>query len=91
MSSRRCFRRRHMCIHGSGDTARSPLAVVCTTPVRCAGCGRPGTSPALGLCDGLGTGRKTLYFEVEVYDRALRRRALGSFSDLYQLALRGVQ
>ena len=27
---------------GSGDTARSPLAVVCTTPVRCAGCGRPG-------------------------------------------------
>ena len=43
------------------------------------------------LCDGLGTGRKTLYFEVEVYDRALRRRALGSFSDLYQLALRGVQ
>jgi hypothetical protein len=50
-----------------------------------------GTSPALGLCDGLGTGRKTLCFEVEVYDRALRRRALGSFSDLHQLALRGVQ
>jgi len=50
-----------------------------------------GTSSALGLCDGFGTGRKTMYFEVEVYDPSRRRRALGSFADLHQLALRGVQ
>jgi hypothetical protein len=49
-----------------------------------------GTSCELGLCDGFGTGRKTSRFEVEVYDPAHRHRALGSFVDLRQLALRGL-
>ena len=48
-----------------------------------------GSSYELGLCERDGVGRKTLRFEVEVYDPA-RRRALGSFADLHQLALRGV-
>ena len=48
-----------------------------------------GTSYELGLCDGGGAGRKTQRYEVEVYDKS-RHRTLGSFSDLHQLALRGV-
>lgn len=48
-----------------------------------------GTSYELGLCDGGGAGRKTQRYEVEVYDPS-QRRALGSFADLHQLALRGV-
>jgi hypothetical protein len=50
-----------------------------------------GYSSALNLCDGFGFGRKTAAFEVEVYDPARRQRSLGSFGDLHQLALRGVQ
>jgi hypothetical protein len=49
-----------------------------------------GYSSALNLCDGFGIGRQTALFEVEVYDPARRLRALGSFADLHQLALRGV-
>ena len=47
------------------------------------------TSSALGLCDGFGTGRETLHYEVEVVDPRRRRRGLGSFRDLRQLSLRG--
>ena len=49
-----------------------------------------GTSSALHLCDGFGIGRATVHFEVEVHDPR-RRRGLGPFADLHQLALRGVQ
>lgn len=49
-----------------------------------------GYSSALNLCDGLGSGRKTALFEVDLYDPQRRQRALGSFADLHQLALRGV-
>ena len=49
-----------------------------------------GTSSALALCDGFGFGKKTVHFEVEVYDPRLRR-GLGHFDDLRQLTLRGVQ
>jgi hypothetical protein len=48
-----------------------------------------GTSSELGLCDGGGVGRKTNRYEVEIYDPS-HHRALGSFADLHQLALRGV-
>jgi hypothetical protein len=50
-----------------------------------------GNSSALNLCDGFGVGRETALFAVEVYDPAQRRRSLGSFADLHQLALRGVR
>ncbi len=49
------------------------------------------SSSVLGLCDGFGFGRRTVHFEVEVYDPKRRRRGLGSFTDLHQLALRGLQ
>jgi hypothetical protein len=51
----------------------------------------PDASSALGLCDGFGFGRRTLYYEVEVLDRSRRRRGLGSFRDLRQLDLRGIR
>jgi hypothetical protein len=50
-----------------------------------------GTSSALGLCDGFGFGRSTMYYQVEVVDPTRRRRGLGSFRDLRQLDLRGVR
>lgn len=50
-----------------------------------------GYSSALNLYDVFGFGLKTSFFEVEVYDPARRQRSLGSFADLHQLAVRGVQ
>jgi hypothetical protein len=50
-----------------------------------------GASSALGLCDGFGFGRETVYFEVEVVEPGRRRRGLGSFRDLHQFGLRGVR
>lgn len=47
-----------------------------------------GHSSDLGLCDGFGFGHRTAYYEVEVVEPG-RRRGLGSFRDLRQLALRG--
>lgn len=47
-------------------------------------------SSALGLCDGFGFGKRTVHYEVEVVDPARRRRGLGSFRGLHQLALRGL-
>ncbi len=49
------------------------------------------SSSELGLCDALGLGDRTVHYEVEVMDRARRRRGLGSFRDLRQLALRGLR
>jgi hypothetical protein len=49
-----------------------------------------GTSAALALCDEFGFGKKTVHFDVEVYDPR-QRRGLGAFDDLRQLTLRGVQ
>jgi hypothetical protein len=46
-------------------------------------------SSGLGLCDGFGIGNWTVHYEVEVFDRSLRRRGLGPFGDLRRLALRG--
>jgi hypothetical protein len=51
----------------------------------------PADSSALGLCDGLGFGRETLYYQVDVLDPTRRRRGLGSFRDLRQLDLRGIR
>lgn len=50
-----------------------------------------GASSGLGLCDGLGFGKRTVHYEVDVVDPTRRRRQLGSFRDLRQLALRGVR
>ncbi len=50
----------------------------------------PACSSALGRCDGFGLGASTVHYEVEVFDRSRRRRGLGPFDDLRQLALRGV-
>lgn len=50
-----------------------------------------GASCALDLCDDFGFGKQTLHYEVEVVEPARRRRGLGPFSDLRQLALRGVR
>lgn len=41
-----------------------------------------GTSSALGLCDGLGTGQRTMHYVVEVVDPRRRNRGLGSFREL---------
>ena len=46
------------------------------------------SSSELGLCDELGLGDRTVHYEVEVTDPVRRRRGLGSFRDLRQLALR---
>lgn len=46
-------------------------------------------SSALGLCDGFGFGYKTVHYEVVVVEPRRRRRRLGRFSDLRQLAGRG--
>jgi hypothetical protein len=62
---------------------QSPLSVVLYADAE-------GTSCALNLCDGFGFGKKTVHFDVEVYDPRLRR-GLGAFDDLRQLTLRGVQ
>lgn len=43
------------------------------------------------LCDGLGYGRETGHFAVEVIEPWRRRRGLGSFRDLRQLAFGGVR
>jgi hypothetical protein len=43
------------------------------------------------LCDGLGYGRETLHYAVEVFEPRNRRRGLGSFRDLRQLVLVGVR
>jgi hypothetical protein len=51
----------------------------------------PGTSFALGLCDGFGFGVTSVHYEVEVVDPRHRVRGLGSFRDLRRLQLRGVQ
>jgi hypothetical protein len=59
-----------------------PLSVVLYADVE-------GTSSALGLCDGLGFGDRTVQYEVEVVDPRRRRRGLGTFHDLRQLELRG--
>ena len=50
-----------------------------------------GFSCGLGLCDGLGMGigRQTEHYEVEVSDPHQPRQALGPFQDLRRLALRG--
>jgi len=61
-------------------------------PVRVVLCAdAQGVSSGLGLCDGLGFGARTVHYEVEVVDPTRRRRQLGSFRDLRQLALRGVR
>jgi len=61
-------------------------------PVRVVLCAdAQGASSGLGLCDGLGFGARTVHYEVEVVDPTRRRRQLGSFRDLRQLALRGVR
>ncbi len=49
------------------------------------------SSSELGLCDAFGFGQRTVHYEVEVMDPARRRRGLGSFRDLRQLALRGLR
>jgi hypothetical protein len=49
------------------------------------------TSCELGLCDGLGFGRQTVHYEVEVFDRRRPLQGLGTFRDLRQLDLRGVR
>ncbi len=53
-------------------------------------------SSALNLCDGLGYGRSTLHYEVDVVgpdprSRGRRIQGLGSFHDLRQLSLRGLR
>jgi hypothetical protein len=48
-----------------------------------------GYSSALGLCDGFGFGRRTVHYAVEVVEPG-RRRGLGSFRDLRQMAFRGI-
>ena len=56
-----------------------------------------GNSSALGLCDGLGIGDKTVHFEVVLVEpgahrpRSRRIGGLGSFEDLRQMGLRGVR
>lgn len=62
----------------------SPLCVVL-----CAD--EPGSSSALGLCDDLGFGRRTLHYEVQVRDPRKARRGLGPFGDLRKLDLRGMR
>ena len=50
-----------------------------------------GASSALGLCDGLGFGATSLFYQVDVVDPSRRHRPLGSFRDLRQLDLRGIR
>lgn len=50
-----------------------------------------GSSSELGLCDGMGLGHRTLYYEVEVLAPKGARRKLGRFRDLRTLDLRGVR
>jgi hypothetical protein len=63
---------------------RPVCAVVCASDLE--------LSSGLSLCDGFGFGARTVHYEVEVVDLTrLRRRGMGSFRDLRQLALRGVR
>ena len=70
-------------LEGLSEWFQQPLSVVLYADAQ-------GCSSALGLCDGFGFGNRTVHFEVEVFDPSRRRRRLGSFRDLRQLALRGV-
>lgn len=71
-------------LEGLALWCQRPLSVVLSADAQGASC-------ALGLCDGFGFGQTTAHYEVEVVDPARRPRGLGSFRDLRQLALRGVQ
>jgi hypothetical protein len=68
------------------------LALWLQRPLSVALCAEDGElTSALGLSDGFGFGKKTVHYEVEVVDPSRRRRGLGSFRDLRQIALRGVR
>lgn len=75
----------------AAPTLCEALALWLDQPLSVALCAQPwdGLS-GLGLCDDFGFGVKTLHYEVEVLDPRSRGR-LGSFRDLRQLGLRGVQ
>jgi hypothetical protein len=69
-------------LEGLAQWFQQPLSVVLYADAQ-------GCSSALGLCDGFGFGNRTVHFEVEVFEPSRRRRRLGSFRDLRQLARRG--
>lgn len=74
---------------GGADPDRGPVPVVPAPVLRCAVCGRPGRFVRAGPLRRLRL-RPKVHYEVEVVDPARRRRGLGSFRDLRQLALRGL-
>lgn len=74
----------------AAPTLCEALALWLDRPLCVALCADDLDSPSvLGLCDELGLGRRTVHYDVELV--LPRRRGLGSFRDLRQLALRGVR